>query len=211
LAGAFLATAYVSWLATGPRALPGALFEPEQDRFWTLLPKVLALVIVLHALLRVYTGAGTDLVLPRLRARFALLVASGTYVLVELAGETLFSGSRSAALAETAHRLAVLVLIFAVALVSLRVAPEVLVAPRGSLDGPALDPASDRGRAFTTPTRPGGGRRCCSTPDGFWWAGEDATGRRTREGLGAACGCGRPVTLERHATPSSAMCRSLVT
>jgi AraC-like DNA-binding protein len=137
---AFLATGYVVWLATAERRIPGLLADPAH-RFWTLLPRLLALAVVLHALLRVYVGAGTDLVLPRLRARFLLLAVSGTYILLELLGEVLFTGSTAEPLAEGVHSLAVLALVLGVAFFSLRIAPEVLRAPRAVLDSPALDPA----------------------------------------------------------------------
>jgi AraC-like DNA-binding protein len=140
-ATAFLATGYVIWLATAERRIPGPLFAAANDRFWRLLPRLLALAIVLHALLRVYVGAGTDLVLPRLRARFVLLTASGTYIFLELLGEVLFSGSEAEALAESVHSLAVLALVLGLAFFSLRIAPEVLRPPRAELDNPALDPA----------------------------------------------------------------------
>jgi AraC-like DNA-binding protein len=89
----------------------------------------------------VYVGAGTDLVLPRLRARFLLLAVSGTYILLELLGEVLFTGSTTETLAEGVHSLGVLALVLGVSFFSLRVAPEVLRAPRMGLDSPALDPA----------------------------------------------------------------------
>jgi SAM-dependent methyltransferase len=138
---AYIATGYLSWLAAVERRLPGVLFAPQYGHFWLLLPKILGLAIVLHALLRVYVGAGTDLVLPRRRARFGVLGMSGTYVLIVLVGEALFSGSESEALAESAHSLAVLVLVVAVALLCLRFAPEMLRAPRLTADAPAVDPA----------------------------------------------------------------------
>jgi AraC-like DNA-binding protein len=140
-ATAFLAAGYVIWLATVERRIPGPLFAPAHDRFWRLVPRLLALAIVLHALLRIYVGAGTDLVLPRLRARFVLLTASGTYILLELFGEVLFAGSESETLAESVHSLAILALVLGVAFFSLRIAPQVLRPPRADLDGPALDPA----------------------------------------------------------------------
>ena len=40
-AAAFLATGYVIWLATVGRRIPGPLFTPAHDRFWTLLPRLL--------------------------------------------------------------------------------------------------------------------------------------------------------------------------
>jgi len=141
MAVVFLATGYVVWLTMVERRIPGLLSTPARERFWILLPRLLALAVVLHALLRVYVGAGTDLVLPRLRARFALLAVSGTYILLELLGEVLFTGSAAEALAEGVHSLAVLALILGVALFSLRIAPEILRAPQAALDSPALDPA----------------------------------------------------------------------
>jgi AraC-like DNA-binding protein len=140
-ATALAAIGYVSWLATVEHRLPSALFRAEHDRFWALLPKLLAPIVVLHALARVYVGAGGDLVPPRRRARFALLGATGTYVLLEILGEVLFSGSASEAIAERAHSLAVLALVLGVAFVSLRTAPEVLRFREAALDAPALDPA----------------------------------------------------------------------
>jgi len=137
----FLALGYAVWLVSVERRFPALVPAPGDDRFWTLLPRLLALAIVLHALLTVYVGAGTDLVLPRLRARFLLLAAAGTYILLELLGEVLFAGSKAEALAESVHSVAVLVLILGVAFFSLRLAPEILRAPRPALDGPALDPA----------------------------------------------------------------------
>lgn len=140
-AAAFLAVGYISWLATIERALPASMFPPEHGRFWAVLPKLLGLVIVLHALMRVYLGAGTDLVLPRLRVRFIVLAVSGMYMLVELLGEVSFSGSASEAIAERAHSLAALSLVVGVAILSLRVSDGIVGGPRAALDRPALDPA----------------------------------------------------------------------
>ena len=137
---AFVTVGYVCWLGAVERRLPAFLFPAESTRFWMLLPKLLGLAVVLHALLRVYVGAGTDLVVPRLRARFAVLAVSGTYVLLELLGEVFFSGSASEAAAEGVHSIAVLVLVLGVAFVSLRTAPTILRMPEAALSGPALDP-----------------------------------------------------------------------
>lgn len=140
-AAAFLGVGYMSWLATVERALPASVFPPEHGRFWALLPRILGLVIVLHALMRVYLGAGTDLVLPRLRVRFIVVAVSGSYMLVELLGEAFFSGSASEAIAERAHSLAALALVLGVATFSLRVAGGIVRGPQAALDRPALDPA----------------------------------------------------------------------
>ena len=138
---AFVAVGYVSWLATVEHRLPTVYFPAESERFWALFPKLLALAVVLHALLRVYVGAGSDLLLQRLRARFAVLAVSGTYVLLELLGEVFFSGSASEAMAERAHSVAILALVLGVGFVSLRTAPEVVRFREAVLEGPALDPA----------------------------------------------------------------------
>ena len=140
IASAYLVIAYVAWLATVEHRLPGALFVPGHDRFWALLPKLLALAIVLHALMRVYAGAGADLVLPRLRARFAVLLTSGSYILIELLGEAFFADSDAAAIAEAAHNVAVLGLMLLVSFLSLRMAPDMFPGPRAAAEDPALDP-----------------------------------------------------------------------
>jgi len=116
-------------------------FAPPYHRFWTVLPKIVSLAIVIHALLRVYVGAGSDLLLPRLKARHLLLVSAGTYIVVELLGEVLVSGSSAEGLADRVHSMAVLLLVWGVALLSLRAAPDVLRPARATPDGPSLDPA----------------------------------------------------------------------
>ena len=136
----FVAVGYVSWLAAVEGRMPALLFPTESAHFWIVLPKLLGLAVVLHALLRIYTGAGMDLVVPRLRARFAVLAVSGTYVLLELLGEVFFSGSALERTAEGVHSTAVLALVVGVAFASLRAAPEVLRMPEATLGGPALDP-----------------------------------------------------------------------
>src|SRR5262245_19842545 len=82
IAAAFLAIGYVSWLGGAEGRLPGVLFAPANRRFWAVLPRLLGLTMVLHALLGIYVGAGADLILPRRRARFAVLTVSGSYVLL---------------------------------------------------------------------------------------------------------------------------------
>jgi AraC-like DNA-binding protein len=105
-----------------------------------MLPKIMSLAIVIHALLRVYVGAGSDLLLPRLKARYLLLVSAGTYIVVELLGEVLVSGSSAEGLADRVHSMAALLLVLGVAFLSLRAIPEILRPARAALDSPALDP-----------------------------------------------------------------------
>jgi AraC-like DNA-binding protein len=136
-----LGAGYLAWLVTVERVLVAGPFAPGQHRFWSVLPKLLSLAIVLHALLRVYVGAGSDLLLPRLRARYLLLAGAGTYIALVLLGEALISGTSAEGLADRVHGIAVLLFVWGVALVLLRATPEFLRPPRPALDAPALDPA----------------------------------------------------------------------
>jgi AraC-like DNA-binding protein len=138
---ALMGAGYLAWLVTVGGLLTAGPFAPSYHRFWSLLPRLLSLAIVMHALLRVYVGAGSDLVLPRLKARYLLLVVAGTYIVVELLGEALISGTAAEQLADRVHSLAMLIVVWAVALLSLRATSEVLRPARAELDQPALDPA----------------------------------------------------------------------
>jgi len=138
---ALLGAGYLSWLVTAGGVLTAGPFAPACHRFWSLLPRILSLAIVIHALIRVYVGAGSDLLLPRLKARYLLLVVAGTYIVVELLGEALVSGTAAEQLADRVHSMAVLIVVWAVAFSSLRAAPETLRPARPALDEPAQDPA----------------------------------------------------------------------
>ncbi len=137
---AFVGVRYLSWLVA-VEVLNNGAFGPGSHRFWSVLSRIVSLVVVMHALIRVYVGAGSDLVLPRLKARYLLLVVTGTYIVVELLGEVWIGGSSAEGLADRVHSMAVLVLVLGVALLSLRAAPEILRPARAAFDGPALDPA----------------------------------------------------------------------
>jgi AraC-like DNA-binding protein len=138
---ALVGAGYFSWLVTAEGVLTAGPFAPAYHRFWSLLPRILSLAIVMHALLRVYVGSGADLLLPRLRARYRLLVVAGTYIVVELLGEALISGTAAEPLADQVHSMAVLIVVWAASFLSLRAAPEILRPARAALDEPALDPA----------------------------------------------------------------------
>ena len=92
-------------------------------------------------MIRIYVGARSDLVIPRLRVRYGVLAVAGTYILLEIIGETLLSGSASEAFADRVHSAAVLALVFGVGLLSLRVSPDILKPTRPGRDLPVLDPA----------------------------------------------------------------------
>ena len=58
--------------------------------------KLLSIAVVVHALLRIHVGARSDLLVPRLKLRYGVLAASGTYMLVEILGERVLRGGTSA-------------------------------------------------------------------------------------------------------------------
>jgi len=140
LLGIAVGAGYLSWLASEGQIFGGQLAGPSAD-FWRIVPKLLALAFVVHALIRVYVGAGLDLVLPRLRLRYALMVVAGTYMLLELVAELALRQLASLQLADKLHSALVLVLMFGVALVALRTSPLVLRPAQPSLEAPAADPA----------------------------------------------------------------------
>ncbi len=140
LLGVTCGVGYLSWLAVVEQSLPGPWFSPSQRDLWDVAPKLLLLAIVVHALFRVYVGAGSDLLLPRLRMRYGLLVIAGIYMLIELLGELVFRGSPSERLADTLHSGLVLVIVFGASLVAVRTSPEVLRPVKSSLENPATDP-----------------------------------------------------------------------
>jgi hypothetical protein len=132
---------YLSWLGVVERRIPGAWFSPANADFWQVAPRLVSLALVAHALIRVYVGAGSDLVLARLRLRYALLLVAGTYMLIELLAELLLRDSPSARIADTLHSALVLMIVFGASLMTLRSSPEALRPVKLGLDGPAADPA----------------------------------------------------------------------
>jgi len=140
LAG-LLAVGYVSWLTVVEHRLSPPLGGEAGRRFWALAPRFLGLAFVVHALIRIYVGARYDLVVPRLRVRYGVLVIAGTYIFLEIIGETLLSGTASEAFADRVHSTAALALAFGVCFVSMRVNAAILRPAQPSLELPALDPA----------------------------------------------------------------------
>jgi AraC-like DNA-binding protein len=140
LVGVTCGIGYLSWLAIVEKSIPGRWFGPAQRDFWDAAPKLLMLAIVVHALFRVYVGAGSDLLLPRLRLRYGLLLIAGLYMLIELLGELVLRGSPSERLADTLHGGLVLALVFGSALAAMRTSSEVLRPARATPEGPVTDP-----------------------------------------------------------------------
>ncbi len=132
---ALLAVGEVAWLTQRPA--------------WALASKLLSLALVVHALVRVHVGGRSDLVVPRLKARYAVLVLSGSYIFFELLAEAFLVGSVSERMADRVHAATALALIFGVSFLSLRLQPEVLRPAPEAPEPPALDPAlADRLRSL---------------------------------------------------------------
>jgi AraC-like DNA-binding protein len=139
LLGFTLIVGYLSWLAA--RHAPGASFMGLEADVWRVAPKLFALGLIVHALLRVYVGAGPDLDLPRLRLRYLLMAVAGTYMLLEMTGEIVLRQSTSLQSADRLHSALLLAVLFGVSLTALRTSSGVLRPAKPTLDAPAADPA----------------------------------------------------------------------
>lgn len=140
LLAATVGVGYVSWLIVVEHRATGGWLGPAHSDLWIVTPKLLAVAIMIHAMIRVYVGAGSDLLLPRLRLRYGLLVIAGTYILLELLGELLLRDSASAAAADKLHSVVVLAIVFGASFLALRTSPQILKPARVSLDVPVPDP-----------------------------------------------------------------------
>jgi AraC-like DNA-binding protein len=141
LLGAMVAVGYLSWLAVIERRFSGhALGSATAIEVWAIAPKLIAIGLVVHALIRVYVGARSDLLASRIRLRKGMLVVAGTYMLLELLGELVFQGSSAADLAAAVHSFLLLGVLFGVAVAILRTAPQVLKPAAIDSPTPAADP-----------------------------------------------------------------------
>jgi AraC-like DNA-binding protein len=128
LLGLVLAVSYASWLQHQPRWGLG------------LVCRVLGLAFVGHGLATVSLGARSDLVVPRLKARYVVLIPTGLYFLVEMLAEMFLGEAVSPRLADTIHAVTSFLLVFGICFVSLRLQPDVL-RPAQAPEAPVLDPA----------------------------------------------------------------------
>ncbi len=137
LLAALVATRYAGWLFTTGRIAAG-----EGGRvFWGVMPRLVGVAFVVHALIRVYVGTRSDLVLTRLRLRYGVLGVVGTYVLIELLAEAIVAG-RPIRGADDLHAYAGGLLLAGVSFAVLRCHPEILRPARVPAEAaPALDPA----------------------------------------------------------------------
>jgi AraC-like DNA-binding protein len=123
---------FATWLCSPPtREVPALL---------RLLPKLIGLAFAVHALLTIYVGTRSDLVVSRLRLRYLVLWATGTYILLKLVMDALVEGSPAAAPAEQLAGLVRSLLAFGLIAASLNVRPALLRPPRVDPEAPVLDP-----------------------------------------------------------------------
>ncbi len=105
-----------------------------------LLPKLIGLAFVIHALLTLYVGARSDLVVSRLRLRYVVLWSVGTYMLLKLLLDAFVEGSSAQAPAELLAGVVRSLLAFGLIAASLSVRPDILRPPRVDPEAPVLDP-----------------------------------------------------------------------
>lgn len=105
-----------------------------------LLPTVVGLAFAVHALLTVYVGRRSDLVVSRLRLRYFVLWSTGTYIFAKLILDALVGGSPLQAPAEGIADLVRGLLALGLVAASLRVRSDLLRPPRVDPEAPVLDP-----------------------------------------------------------------------
>ena len=131
---------FASWLVDVEPRLSGSASPSIASAFWTAAPRLLGMALVVHALIRTYIGAGSDLVVSRLRLRYGVLVVAGTYILLVLLAEVLLRDASSTAVAEKVHSAVLLATLFAVTFLTFRIAPPFLKPPALHSEAPAVDP-----------------------------------------------------------------------
>jgi len=131
---------YAARFFVGEHGIP-AVIPTGHALLWAVIPRLFALGFVGHALYRVHAGARADLVVPRLKARYAVLGFSGVYIFLELIAEAFLAGSVSDRTAARIHSATSLALIVGVTLLSLRLDPNVLRPEPSPAEPPAPDPA----------------------------------------------------------------------
>jgi AraC-like DNA-binding protein len=137
---AYLVLGYSCWRASTDR-WPRTLLPESANVVWSLVPRLVGLTLIVHALLTVYVGARSDLVVSRLRLRKGCLWAAGSYIFVELLAEAILFGSPARPVASSLNAAATFVVVFVLTAAAVRVRPEILkpqTAPPE--DAPVLDP-----------------------------------------------------------------------
>ena len=134
----YVAIGYGCWRGLTGR-WPAALLPGAPDQLWHLVPRVLGLALLAHALITIYVDTRSDLVVSRLKLRYGVLWLSGTYILVELLAEAFVLGSPAEAAAGMVNAAATFVIVFGLTAASVRIRPDILRPPRLESDAPVLD------------------------------------------------------------------------
>jgi AraC-like DNA-binding protein len=131
---------FTGWLIDVEPRLTIVMGRSAVSDFWAIAPRLLGVGLVVHALIRTYVGAGSDLVVSRLRLRYGVLVVAGTYILLVLMAEVFLRDSAATGVAEKVHSLLLLATLFAVGFLAFRVSPQLLRPPALEATAPAIDP-----------------------------------------------------------------------
>jgi len=131
---------FTGWLIDVEPRLAGSMRPGGVSDFWAIAPRLLGVGLVVHALIRTYVGAGSDLVVSRLRLRYAVLIVAGTYILLVLVAEVFLRDSSAGGVAEQVHGVLLLATLFSVSFLAFRVSPQLLKPPTLDVSTPAIDP-----------------------------------------------------------------------
>jgi AraC-like DNA-binding protein len=138
LAGTAL-VAWVCWLGLNNR-LPSDWVVSTPRSLFALLPKLIGLAFIVHALLTVYVGTRSDLVVSRLKLRYPVLWLTGTYIFLKLLTDAFVLGTPAEKSAEALTDLLRFLLCAGLITASFQVRPDLLRPPRMEPDSPVLDP-----------------------------------------------------------------------
>lgn len=98
---------------------------------WPLAAAAIGIAAVVDALRHIHTGAVSDLLVSRLRLRYVIVVGSGVYALLILIGEAAVTrGSRADLFLAAANDMGLLLLVGTIAMMVLRVEPELVRAAK---------------------------------------------------------------------------------
>jgi AraC-like DNA-binding protein len=108
---------------------------------WPVAAAAIGMVVVVDALRHIHAGTGSDLLLSRLRLRYAALLGSGVYALLVLIAEaTVTRGSRADGLLGAANDVGLFLWVGTISMMVLRVEPDLVRAakPQVAADPPSI-------------------------------------------------------------------------
>jgi hypothetical protein len=117
--------AWLCWHGLSGR-LPAGLAADVPTTLFVLLPKLIGLAFIVHALLTVYVGTRSDLVVARLKLRYPVLWLTGTYIFVKLLTDAVVLGTPAEKPADALADLARFLLAATLVAASLRVRSDLL-------------------------------------------------------------------------------------